>query len=998
MSSEFTGNIQAATPQENLARLALLRSEGKIDEALEGYLALAKVADGRIAAYAHFFAGQILLEKDQTGTALTHLREALRMAQEQANAELALYSRFQLGIAAGMEERLIEAQIEFDRCLQEAEQAKNILMTERAHFELLRLVLRSPAHTEVNIDKGIMPHIQPLLRSPAADRADEIALRSTLRLDAADALLNSDRKKQLAPLALRLANAHLEQNPEKWLLARARAEAALARYTEALASLKKLPEDNADAVILEADIYFELGQEEKGFALLQKASVEFQGHLTDRLAITSHLAHLLLQARHYAEAAPLLEALSAQTQDRFIRSQALLDLASLALASDDASLAEQRIRASGVTNTASMRLLAAALIAQDKTDEAAQAIGQAAQSARAGKDTAELTLLEAWLAHKSGDEEQAASAAEKAEQIARAAAIPRIEAEALILQALMADANTAAVLLTRAESIAISHGWTQMEANIRHNLGVLALMANKNDEAIRGFRRALELFDETRAGFALRSEERLHSTASWSVTQRFLALAYLAQGKLEAAWEAYEYSLARDAREALAESLLRYSADFAESVRAQEKALAALQKARETGASRDEIEKRARALAECTKRVEQDLRAGERGKNPDSVKLAAFSQALRKSGTLALQYLVWPDQKPGVVFIIDGYGISAAELPPSDRLLRRASDFKELAARPLVTRTWDAATLGTKAIDNRMSFVTNGLALSDLLLAPMEKQWYASQASNLLIIADGELAGFPFAALPLAESEWRGKIQWPVCIGDAIPIATAVSASAWIESELLARSSGKVILAGDVGERRIRDGRIFSALPGSGRELDILAKLFGQRALHGNDANPERLTSLLRESPAILHLATHGFFLTNAATGKRIGSLLLADGSADPPAGATPVGSIFDESMIAALPLAGSLITLSACESARGRLVPGEGMISLMRAFIIAGAKNASASLWLVGDDSTVEYMNRYYKHIAAGVRPSIAHRNTRRELLALGFWPSQRSGFITSN
>jgi CHAT domain-containing protein len=194
------------------------------------------------------------------------------------------------------------------------------------------------------------------------------------------------------------------------------------------------------------------------------------------------------------------------------------------------------------------------------------------------------------------------------------------------------------------------------------------------------------------------------------------------------------------------------------------------------------------------------------------------------------------------------------------------------------------------------------------------------------------------------------------------------------------------------------------ALPGSGRELEVLAGLFGRRAqtLRGDAASPEVLASLLSESPAILHLATHGFFLTNAASGRLTGALLLANGvganTEARPLPGVPGGSVLDENLIAALPLVGSLVTLSACESARGRLIPGEGMISLMRAFIIAGAKNVSASLWLAGDTSTAEYMVRYYKHIASGKRPALAHRDTRRELRDLGFWPSQRSGFITSN
>jgi len=1059
-------------PQETLEHLASLQDEGKDDAALDGYIALSKSGDKRIAAHAHFFAGQILLKKNQVQSARPHLLAALALAQENALTQLALYARFQLGVAANMEGKYGEARAEFQLCYYEAGKTDDALLLEQTHLELLRLAL---LRDDAEAGEEIRKHWEPFLlfdgdtdkalsggetnaqsereersaeqghtdaeRRREAELRHRLTQRLGLRLDAARALLNGETNQGRAALALRLAEICLEYDRENWLLIRARALRALSRNADALASLEKLSKKNAEAVLLEADIRIGMGDEERGLGLLKAASERDEGQ--EKRLLAGQYAHRLLEARRYAEAAPILQEIARQQElaqrdgDGFVRRQALLDLASLALASGDAPLAERHILASGVTNAPALRLLAAALIAQGKTGEAAQGVararlgatqsenvreasGQSESAARARtmppREAADLAILEAALAWRLQNTEQTHSAATRAREQARLANAPRIEAEALVLLSLTTNAEAARALLLEAREVAANNGLAQAEANIWHNLGVLALLdeedQKRNAEAVLAFRRALELFDATRARFALRSEERLQYTATWSETQRFLALAHLAADRIEAAWEAYEHSLARETREALAESLLRSSANFAESVRAQERALDALQRARLAGAAREEIEEREHALRESTQKVERELLARERGQGRPQLTRKAFSEQLKKSGTLALQYLVWPDGKPGIAFIIDGSGISVTRLPPSRELLEKAARFRQIAASPLLARVWDAQTLGTKTIDHRMSFVTNGLALNAILLDPIAERWESSQASNLLVIADGELAAFPFAALPLPGEKWKRGQNWPACLGDEVPIMTAVSAAAWMESEWLesewlegewmesgGSAHGAVVLAGDVGERRIRDGRIMPALPGSGREIEAIARIFGRRAvsLRGDDATPEGLASLIQErAPAILHLATHGFFLTNAVSGKLHGALLLAGETTA--GGTVPAGSVLDEAAIAGLPLVGNLVTLSSCESARGRIVAGEGILSLMRAFIIAGAKSVSASLWIIGDDSTAEYMTKYYRRIAAGIRPAAAHRDTRRELSLLGFWPSQRSGFITSN
>lgn len=61
------------------------------------------------------------------------------------------------------------------------------------------------------------------------------------------------------------------------------------------------------------------------------------------------------------------------------------------------------------------------------------------------------------------------------------------------------------------------------------------------------------------------------------------------------------------------------------------------------------------------------------------------------------------------------------------------------------------------------------------------------------------------------------------------------------------------------------------------------------------------------------------------------------------------------------LPLATDLAVLSACETARGRVVRGDGVVGLPRAFLAAGAPRVVVSLWRVDDAATAALMKRFY-------------------------------------
>jgi CHAT domain-containing protein len=98
------------------------------------------------------------------------------------------------------------------------------------------------------------------------------------------------------------------------------------------------------------------------------------------------------------------------------------------------------------------------------------------------------------------------------------------------------------------------------------------------------------------------------------------------------------------------------------------------------------------------------------------------------------------------------------------------------------------------------------------------------------------------------------------------------------------------------------------------------------------------------------------------------------------------------------LELNADLVVLSACESALGRDVRGEGLIGLTQGFLYAGARTVVASLWQVPDRATAELMVRFYEYLLQeGLRPAAALRKAQLASAADRRWsnPYFWSGFV---
>jgi CHAT domain-containing protein len=94
------------------------------------------------------------------------------------------------------------------------------------------------------------------------------------------------------------------------------------------------------------------------------------------------------------------------------------------------------------------------------------------------------------------------------------------------------------------------------------------------------------------------------------------------------------------------------------------------------------------------------------------------------------------------------------------------------------------------------------------------------------------------------------------------------------------------------------------------------------------------------------------------------------------------------------LRLDADLVTLSACHSAEGMPLAGEGLIGLTRAFQYAGARSVLASLWNVGDKSTVKFMRHFYGLLQQGVAKDEALRSAQVASIRAGRHPVRWAAF----
>src|SRR5262249_39569023 len=166
----------------------------------------------------------------------------------------------------------------------------------------------------------------------------------------------------------------------------------------------------------------------------------------------------------------------------------------------------------------------------------------------------------------------------------------------------------------------------------------------------------------------------------------------------------------------------------------------------------------------------------------------------------------------------------------------------------------------------------------------------------------------------------------------------------------------------------LRFDRLFST---RAEAEEILAFAGGGENLRAVDFEASRANAMRPDLALyrIVHFATHS--LLNSRHPERSGIVLsLVDAKGEPQNGFLRLIDVYH------LRLGSDLVVLSACQTALGKEVRGEGLVGLTRGFMYAGAPRVLASLWRVPDRATSELMKHFYRAmLIEGVGPATALR-----------------------
>lgn len=282
---------------------------------------------------------------------------------------------------------------------------------------------------------------------------------------------------------------------------------------------------------------------------------------------------------------------------------------------------------------------------------------------------------------------------------------------------------------------------------------------------------------------------------------------------------------------------------------------------------------------------------------------------------------------------------------------------------------------------------TKSAAVADTLFG----NWPAD-ITRLVVVADDALHCLPFEALDAVSSDGtRGLIL------ERAEVIYAPSATLWLAETKRADAStqpreialvafGDPTLPGAEGASSDtstpRDAEL-RPLPFARREvLQLASRVAGSRAFVGDDATETRFFAEA-EHASVLHVAAHALVDDNRPA---YSGLILAPSPTPFAADSSGAPSSSDGFVQSFEVLRHSfnqdLVTLSACDTGRGKVLRGEGLLGLSRAFRLAGARSLVVSLWDVDDAATSDFMQAFYDAWLAGETLAGALRSAKLEFL----------------
>jgi CHAT domain-containing protein/tetratricopeptide (TPR) repeat protein len=411
---------------------------------------------------------------------------------------------------------------------------------------------------------------------------------------------------------------------------------------------------------------------------------------------------------------------------------------------------------------------------------------------------------------------------------------------------------------------------------------------------------------------------------------------------------------------------------------------------------------------------------------PQPLSLAEIQRQSLSTDSLLLEYFVAEDRL--YLFALTGesnFALQVVEIPDKAAIEKAAEFFKR-------KKFESAGELQRRFSYQNPEFAEKVQFLSDKLLAPIKP---LLQKRKIWIVGDGSLQRIPFAALPdprktsaaTKTSQGRGATRrssvTPLIVEHELATLPSASTVAWLRKALATRqpATGGIAVIGDpvfsADDERVKGDApqprtepatmaqrlrgasdlelalrslggvtgtgALSRLPASRGEAEAIAELSPERSLVALDfdANRQMVMSGKLSDYRYLHFATHAY-VDDVFPGLSWLALSQVDRKGQEQPGYLRLNDIYQ------LRLNADLVTLGACRTGLGKQLRGEGMISLTRGFIYAGAPRVMVSLWDVPDRETAQLMQSFYRNLLKQKLPvSEALRRAQVEM-----WEEARS------
>ncbi len=394
-------------------------------------------------------------------------------------------------------------------------------------------------------------------------------------------------------------------------------------------------------------------------------------------------------------------------------------------------------------------------------------------------------------------------------------------------------------------------------------------------------------------------------------------------------------------------------------------------------------------------------------------------------GTALVDFLMYDDQGQGRV-------LAGVMIRQDGEISYRLVEFPD--SREIEDAVIEYRTIIQDDLADEDEVLEIGQIAHELVWAPIEEA--IGDLEYVYLIPDGVLNILPFNALMNDDEEYLIQTtdihiltsgrdllpnEYELAEGEYMILAGPdYNADGVVDAAVLAAAEGRRSTALKMGIRGAGSGLRglnFAPLPGAEEEGRIITDRVEaseeQSTVFFGEQAQEQVLSNLSETPEILHMATHGFFLEADDTLRK--RLLKMERSAEvqvPPPGDNPllraglafaginanaqflgdIDTVNDGVLTAlevlSLDLSGTrLVVLSACETGLGEIHEGEGVYGLRRSFQEAGVAEVISSLWEVSDAGTQALMTDFYDRVVAGVPARVALRETQLALIDSPEW-----------